>query len=132
MQIKIFKDLHKFTLTSTIKKADIELVKRYRPAALKKQDDDGNDIFAMSYVEGKPSVFANGITFGSSSANGGFAMITGDLPATLPDDTTYGDYVADKVGAALSYINVLEVEIPVVADAIKVERADLLRYIVEE
>ena len=131
MQIKIFKDLRKYTLTSTLTKADIELVKKYRPAALKKQDADGNDLFAMSYVEGKPSVFANGITFGAATANGGYAMITGDLPETVPAGTTYGDLIADKVGAALQYVNVLEEEIPAVVASIQSERAALLGGIVE-
>lgn len=131
MQIKIFKDLHKYTLTSTITKAQIDLVKKYRPDALKKKDNDGNDLFAMSYVEGKPSVFANGITFGSASADGGFAMITGDLPTTLPEGTTYGDFVADKVGAALSYVNVMEIEIPAVAAEISSERFELINGMVE-
>lgn len=131
MQIKIFKDLRKYTLTSTLTKTDIELVKKYRPAALKKQDTDGNDLFAMSYVEGKPSVFANGITFGAATANGGYAMITGDLPDTVPAGTTYGDLIADKVGAALQYVNVLEEEIPAVVANIQSERAALLGGIVE-
>ena len=46
MQIKIFKNLKQYTLTSSIKKDDLDLVKKYRPAALKKKDADGNDIFA--------------------------------------------------------------------------------------
>ena len=125
MQIKLFRDLKKFTLTSSLTKKDIEIVKKYRPAALKKQDADGNDIFAMSYCEGRPCVSANGITFGSVSTEGGYAMITGDLPETLPANTTYGDYVADKVGAALVYVNELEESIPGVVNAIQTERAAL-------
>ena len=41
MQIKIFNDLKQYTLTSTLTKADIDLVKKYRPSALKKQDAEG-------------------------------------------------------------------------------------------
>lgn len=132
MQIKIFKDLKKYTLTSTLTKADIDLVRKYRPTALKKQDADGNDIFAMSYVEEHPCVSANGITFGSQSANGGYAMITGDLPEAPSDGKTYGDYVADRVGAALVHINALETDIPAIVMSIKAERAALLSGIVEE
>lgn len=131
MIIKIFRDLKQYTLTSSIKKDDIDLVKKYRPAALKKKDADGNDIFAVSYVEGKPCVAANGITFGSVSAEGGFAMITGALPETLPANTTAGDYVADKVGSALTLINEFEASIPEVVNAIKTERAQLIGGIVE-
>lgn len=131
MQIKLFKDLKKFTLTSSLTKKDIELVKKYRPSALKKQDADGNDIFAISYCEGRPCVSANGVTFGSASNDGGYAMITGDLPESLPANTTYGDYVADKVGAALAFVNEMEASIPGVVNAIQTERAALLNGIVE-
>jgi hypothetical protein len=131
MQIKLFKDLKKYTLTSTLTKKDLDLVKKYKPGALKKQDAEGNDVFAMSYCEGHPCVSANGITFGSVATEGGFAMITGDLPETLPAGTTYGDYVADKVGAALAYVNEFEAAIPAVVNAIQTERAALLDGIVE-
>lgn len=126
MTIKIFRDLKQYTLVSSIKKEDIDLVKKYRPAALKKKDADGNDIFAVSYVEGRPCVAANGITFGSTSVEGGFAMIAGSLPETLPANTTEGDYVADKVGGAITLINEFEKSIPEVVTAIKNERAQLI------
>lgn len=126
MNIKIFRDLKQFTLTSSLKVEDIALVKKYRPGALKKKDADGNDIFAVSYVEGKPCVAPNGITFGATSAEGGFAMITGVIPENLPANTTAGDYVADKVGSALAYINEFEASIPEVVNAIKTERAQLI------
>ena len=126
MNIKIFRDLNQYTLTSTLKKDDIDLVKKYRPSALKKKDADGNDVFAVSYVEGKPCVAANGITFGSVSAEGGYAMIAGSLPENLPANTTAGDYVADKVGSALALINEFEASIPGVVNEIKTERAQLI------
>ncbi len=131
MTIKIFRDLKQYTLTSSITKGDIDLVKKYRPTALKKKDADGNDIFLVSYVEDKPCVCAKGITFGSVSAEGGFAMIVGTLPETLPMNTTAGDYVADQIGSALALINEFEKSIPEVVSAIKNERAELLDSIVE-
>ena len=131
MQIKIFKDLKQYTLTSSLTKADIATAKKYRPAALKVKDSEGNDVFAMSYVEGKPCVAANGVTFGSASADGGYAMIVGQLPDELPAGTTAGDYIADKVGAALGYINVLEASIPDVVAEITAERNALIGSITE-
>lgn len=126
MQIKIFANLKQYTLTSSLTKADIELVKKYRPTALKIKDNDCNDIFAMSYVEGKSCVAANGVTFGAADVNNGRAMIIGTLPETLPADTTAGDYIADKIGSALPFINELEAVIPEVVDQIKTERAELI------
>lgn len=130
MQIKIYKDLKKFTLTSTLTKADFDLAKKYRPAALKKQNAEGDDIFAISYVEGKPCISANGITFGATSNEGGFVMVSGDLPETV-EASKYGEYVADLVGAALPFVNELETSVPMVVSNIRVERAALLNGIVE-
>lgn len=132
MKIKIDKDLKKFALTSTLTKDDILLAKKYRPAALKKQDKDGNDVFAVSYVEGRPCLSANGVTFGAASHNGGYALITGDLPDKLPGGCAgYGEYVADMIGAALPLVNEFEAAIPAVVSGIKAERTALLESIVE-
>lgn len=131
MQIKIFKDLKQYTVTSNIKKEDIDLVKKYRPLALKKKDGDGNDVFGVSYVEGKPCISPNGITFGSTSSVGGFAMVTGSIPDELPEGTTLGDFVADKVGGALTLALEFEASIPAVAAEIRSERDALINSIVE-
>ena len=126
MQIKFFKNLKQYTLTSSIKKTDIELVKKHRPGALKKKDADGNDIFAMSYVEGKPCISANGITFGTTDVDTGCAMIIGSIPETLPEGTTANEYIADKVGNALAFVKELETSLPEVVNAIKAERSELI------
>ena len=131
MRIQIHRDVKKYTLTSSLTKNDLDLVKKYRPAALKRQDEDGNDIFAMSFCEDRPCVAANGITFGSVSAEGGYAMIVGDLPEKLREGETYGEFIADKVGAALPFINEFELSIPGVATEIRAERAALIDGIVE-
>lgn len=131
MKITIFKDLKQFTLTSTLTKDDIALVKKYRLNALKIKDADGNDVFGMSYVDGKHSVSKSGITFGSAACEGGYAMIVGEIPADLPANTSAKEYIADLVGAALPSINVLEEAIPAVVAAIKSERADLLSGVTE-
>ena len=131
MKIKIFKDLTKFTLTSALTKSDIEMVKKYRPEALKIKDADKNDLFAVSYCEGHPCISPTGVTFGSKSTDGDFAMIVGDLPEKIPSDQSAGDYIADKVGAALAYINAMESTIPSIVTDIKSERAALIGSIVE-
>ena len=125
MKITLHRDVLKYVLTSTLKKEDLELVKKYAPNALKIKDSDGNDIFGMSYVEGKPFVSKNGVTFGSANADG-FLLVTGDIPAKLPEGNNAGEYVADIVGAALSSINELEKLLPGVVETIKKERAALI------
>lgn len=126
MTITIHRDVNKYVLTSTIKKADLELAKKYRPDALKVKDSDGNDIFGMSFVAGKPCISKNGVTFGAANADG-FAIVTGDIPEKLPEGTpNAGEYVADIVGAALTHINALEAQLPDVVATIKNERAALI------
>lgn len=130
MQINFFKDLKKFTLTSSVTKENIDLVKKYRPAALKVKDADGNDIFGMSYVEGKSCVSANGVTFGATASEGGYAMIVGDIPAEISKEKV-GEYIADQVGAALAHINALEQIVPAAAAEITAERNALIGTISE-
>ena len=131
MQIKIFKLPKQYALISSIKKSDIELVKKYRPDALKKKNEAGDDIFAMSYVEGKSCVSANGITFRAVDADTGCAVIIGALPDTLPANTTNGDYIADVVGAALPFVNEIEEKVPAIAAEIRAERSTLIGSITE-
>ena len=129
MKITIYGDVKKYVLTSTLKKETLELVKKHRPDALKVKDSEGNDVFGMSYLADKSCVAKNGITFGGVNS-AGFAIVTGDIPAKLPDGTTNAaEYVADVVGAALTHINSLEEAIPAVATAIKTERAALINGI---
>ena len=126
MKITLHNDVLKYVLTSTLKKEDLDLVKKYRPDALKIKDGDGNDIFGMSYVAGKPCVSKNGITFGAANSDG-FAIVVGDIPEKLPsENANAGEYVADIVGAALTHINALEKSIPEVVTAIKQERTALI------
>lgn len=131
MKIKIFKNLKQFTLTSSIKKEDIELVKKHRPGALKKKDADGNDVFAMSYVEGKSCIAANGITFGATDVDNGCAMIIGTIPESLPANTNANDYIADKVGGIIDIVKEFEESIPGIVNDIKDKRAALIGSITE-
>lgn len=130
MKITLHSDVNKYVLTSTLKKEDIDLVKKYRPEALKIKDSEGNDVFAMSYSEGKSGVSKFGITFGGTGKTG-YAIVVGNLPATLPAGVSAKDYVADEVGSALAYINKLEASLPEVVAAIKSERNTLVESITE-
>lgn len=130
MKIKIFNDTKQYTLTSTLKVDDIKLVQKYRPKALKKKDADGNDIFAMSYVEGRPCVAAHGITFGAKSHEGGYAMIVAALPE-VEAGVNVKERIADIVGSDLTYINELEASIPTVVEAIRSERAAIINSVTE-
>lgn len=125
MTIKIFKDLKQFTLTSTLTKEDFNLVQKYRPDALKIKNEDGDDVFALSYSEGRSCVSPFGVTFGATSADDKKLMIVGCLPAVNGDES-YGDKIADIVGAALPHVETLEKALPDVVAQIKAQRKALI------
>ena len=58
-------------------------------------------------------------------------MVTGSIPDELPEGTTLGDFVADKVGGALTLALEFEASIPAVAAEIRSERDALINSIVE-
>lgn len=126
MKIKILNDVKKYVITSTIKKEQLELVKKYRPDALVLKDADGNDVFGMSYVEGRPCVSKNGVTFGSVN-DAGYLLVTGDIPADLPKGVADNkNYVADIIGAAQANIKALEASLPEVIEQIGAARSEII------
>lgn len=129
MKIKILNDVKKYVITSTIKKEQLELVKKYRPDALVLKDAEGNDVFGMSYVEGRPCVSKNGVTFGSVN-DAGYLLVTGDIPADLPKGVADNkNYVADIVGAAQANIKALETSLPEVIEQIGAARSEIINGI---
>lgn len=130
MKITLHQDVKKYVLTSALKKEDLDLVKKYAPDALKIKDQDGNDIFGMSYCEDRSSVSKIGVTFGGVNKEG-CVIVVGDLPATLPAGVKPGEYVADVVGAAIANITALEEKLPGVVKNIREQRAALIGTITE-
>lgn len=124
MKIKRYNDLKTYTLTSSLTVKDIETVKKYRPAALKKKDADGNDIFAIGYNPGHSCVSANGVTFGEADSNG-YLMIVSPLPDVENRDKA-ADIIADKVGVALEFIAEFEDTIPGIVAEINEKRSALI------
>lgn len=128
MQIKIMANT--YALTSAIKVGDIELLKKRNPAALKIKDKDGNDVFAVSYAEGKDSVSAYGITFGAKARdNSGAAVLTGTIPATAKTNEEAKAYVEEVLHAASVYLKALEEGVPAAAAKIAEDKATLMSAI---
>ena len=128
MQIKIMANT--YALTSAIKVGDIELLKKRNPAALKIKDKDGNDVFAVSYAEGKDSVSAYGITFGAKARdNSGAAVLTGTIPATAKTNEEAKAYVEEVLHAASVYHKALEESVPSAAAKIAEDKATLMSAI---
>lgn len=125
MKITITADA--FALTSAIAVSDITTLKKSNPSALKIRDEEGNDLFAVSYVEGKPSVSAAGITFGGKSRGeddaAGKATFTGMIPAGVKDAK---DYVAEVFASAITYLAQLEETVPAAAQKVATDRKNLV------
>ena len=130
MKVTLLKDVQKYVITSTIKKEQIELVKKYRPNALKVKDaENKNDIFAMSYLEGKSCVGANSITFGSAN-DAGNLIATGDIPNGL-NKTEAKEWLADKVGAVQAHVKTIEDKFDTLVEEIEASRKTIVDSIVE-
>lgn len=102
-----------YALTSTIKRSEIELLKKYNPSALKVMDEEKNEKFAISFAEGKSNVSSFGITFGGATRDGnGYATVTGTLPQGLDTADAAKEYLADHFGAVVAYLKQLEATVP--------------------
>jgi hypothetical protein len=117
-----------YVATTSIKAEDIELLRKCKPEALRVIDKDENEKFALGYNEGHSCVGDNGITFGGRSRNGdGTATVTGSIPAGTEK---VKEYIVEKFGAAIPYVNQLEKSIPDVVAEVKAQKAALLENIV--
>lgn len=125
MRTKYYRDLNQYAIQSTLKAEDVALVKKYKPAALKTTDAEGNEIFAISYVDGKSCVSTAGVTFGSIGADGTL-MVTGEVPANVEN---VAEWLADKLGGIANNVATFERTIPDIAADIKAERRAVINSI---
>lgn len=95
-------------LTSSIKYADIEKAKKYRPEALKLVDKDGNEYFAIDTGNSGQCAQANGLGVvfnGKTHDENGFATNTIMFSAA---DGDLKEKVADLYGEAIINLKKLE------------------------
>lgn len=126
MQIKLYPNLKKYALVSSVTEDDFNLVNKYRPATLKMLDKDGNQVFVFG--KGKDGIAPFCASFGSVTTDG-HLQILGDVPAS---EKNPAEYVADLVGGALDYVNAMESTIPAAAAEIKSGRDALIASVVTE
>lgn len=86
---------------------DIKTIERYRPKALTLMEEDGKtETFKVGTTDGKGSISAYGMSFGSSSKNGeNKAIITLDIPSNVNDAAAYAE---DRIGVAIVKLNAVE------------------------
>ena len=117
-------------VTSAITLENYRMIAKYRPAklVLKGGDDGKEPIFAVGVATNpRGSINKMGAEFGSEAHDGtGRATITFDLHQT---DGDVKEAVAEKVGAAIIYLNKLEETLPDVVNEIAAEKAAVLENI---
>lgn len=114
-------------ITSALKLADLEAVKKYQPKALILMGgEDGKEpIFAMGVVRGSAGKIGNiGVEFGEETRDDAkLATMTLMVPADVKD---MKEYVADKYGAALMNLAKLEESLPAVVAAIAADKQAIM------
>ena len=128
MKINVYADLHKYALVSSITTEALKKVSKYKPDALFVKDSDGNPVFGIG-MGATGCVAANGVTFNDTTAEGGFAMASFDVPADMTDMDKVKAYIADRVGAAEARLTALENALPAVIAEIDASRAAIMNGI---
>lgn len=126
MQIKFLRDAQTFVIVADITKEDVEILKKNAPDALKIKDDEGNEVFAINYVEGTKSLAKFGVTFGSVTTDGKLS-----LSCRVEDAENPQDEILDIVSPIQKYLEQLEASIPTAVEAVKTAREALASKIVE-
>jgi len=108
-----------FVITADIAMADLETVKKYRPAVLAITDPETKETTFKVGI-GSNSISDYGINFGGvSNDEEKLATTTLSIPAGTGDAK---EYVLDKAGTAIANLNKIEVEIAEALDGIRIER----------
>ncbi len=107
-----------FVVTSDVTMADLELVKKHRPKALKIVDEETKEeLFAVGV--GSNSLSDYGVSFGGVSNDElKLASVTLPIPSDVEDAQ---EYVAEKAGVAVVNLNRIETGIDEVLAEIRAE-----------
>lgn len=125
MKLKIAGDA--YVIESKIKFADFEILAKHNPSALILRDEkDENDVFAVVFREGKPSIQPFAIAFsGVTRDENEYLTLTGALQVGL-DAKEAKEYIADSIAPAVEYLKKLEESIPTQAAKVRDERKSLI------
>ena len=103
-----------FTLTSSIKMADIKKLAKFSPASLQLKDaDKKNVVYAIG--TGKAAINQNGVTFNGENSDG-FAQCTIEIPADTANKT---EYVKENFGRAM--LGLVDMEAHIAAELTTLE-----------
>ena len=113
---------------SSLKLEDIKTIAKYQPKALTLMGgEDGKEpIFAVGVSTDAGDITVYGASFGRADAEGK-AIITMVTPGVPTEKAK--EWVADKLGAAITNLNALEAKLPGVLADIAAERAVVMENI---
>jgi len=112
-----------YVVTSKVSMADLELVRKHRPKALKMVDEETKEeLFAVG--TGGNSLSEFGISFsGVSNDEQRLATVTMPIPSDVEDAQ---EYVAEKAGVAVVNLNRIEDGIDEVLEEIRAEHKNVI------
>lgn len=116
-------------ITSAMKLEDLLTVKKYRPDALTlKGGEDGKEpVFRIDVTKGSGSIGQYGASFAAETHDGAkLATITVVAPDIEGD---IKEYIADKLGSAITSLNKLEATLPDIVQAVADEKAQVMNAI---
>lgn len=103
-KIKICGDA--LVLESALKTETLKVVERYRPEAVRIQDEKGNVVFKIGTTDGKGTVNEFGVSFnGTSRDEAGLATVTMQIPPYVTDAVQYAE---DTIGMSVLKLNQVE------------------------
>lgn len=116
-------------VTSTVKREDLETIKKYRPNALTAYEGEGDKrepVFAVNVCDGPGSINTYGATFGKATDSEGHATITILLDPNIGDPAAV---IEEKIGMAMLQLSKLESGVEQILGDIKKEREEIRGHI---
>jgi hypothetical protein len=115
-------------LKSSVKFEELKTVEKYNKNALALTDPETNEVyFAIGTTTGKGNINQFGVSFDTESRDTDkVACLTLEAPAGNVD---LKEWIADKVGPALGYLNKIEETIPAALEKIAESRNEIMQSI---
>ena len=130
MKISIFNDNSVMTIKSGNKLDEFKKVAEFSPKSLQKVDEDGNLLYSVQIASsGKGTINRNGVQFSPDTGDDGLAKVTIDLPA-MENGMNVKDYVADKYGTAIEYLQMIDQQVKTSLEGIGQTR-DRIRQMID-
>lgn len=116
-------------VTSAMTLEALKTIQKYRPSALNLMGGENNKevVFCVATGNGEGEINSNGAYFTEETHDEAKkACITMVMPSVTGD---FKEYVADKLGKALTCLNALEVTLPTVLTEVQAEKAAVMAAI---